>query len=205
MAHTGLPPAISTRAVWIQDAEGNPYEARRLPRLRNGRWVAIGRLDFNTSGLLLFSNDGDMANRLMHPSNEVEREYAVRVNGTVTKEMLRQLASGVALEDGPAHFDDIVDGGGEGYNHWYYVVIREGRNREVRRLWEAVGATVSRLKRVRYGPIILDSRVRSGQWRELEGEERQALLKAVNLRDSRPWGRLVRGSRATKSPVARRR
>jgi 23S rRNA pseudouridine2605 synthase len=187
------------------DPEGRRTVFERLPRLPTGRWIAVGRLDVNSAGLLLLTNDGELANRLMHPSASIEREYAVRVNGEVTAAMVRQLVEGVELEDGPARFEDVVESGGQGSNRWFHLVIMEGRRREVRRLWEAVGATVSRLKRVRYGPIILDSRVRSGQWRELEGEERQALLKAVNLRDGRPWGRLVRGSRATKSPVARRR
>ena len=161
-----------------------------MPRLPFGRWIAVGRLDVNSAGLLLFTNDGELANRLMHPRTQIAREYAVRVNGKVTDAMVKQLVNGVELEDGPARFEDVVDSGGEGSNHWFHLVIMEGRKREVRRLWEAVGATVSRLKRVRYGPIILDSSVKVGQWRELEREERKALLGVLGLKADRPWGSL---------------
>ncbi len=163
-----------------------------LPRLPTGRWIAVGRLDINSAGLLLFTNDGELANRLMHPRTQIDREYAVRVNGEVSDAMVRQLVNGVELEDGPARFEDVVESGGEGSNRWFHLVIMEGRKREVRRLWEAVGATVSRLKRVRYGPIILDSSVKAGQWRELTKEEQIDLLQVVDLRDKRPWGSLSR-------------
>ena len=163
------------------DPEGRPTVFDHLPKSGRSRWVGIGRLDINTSGLMLFTTNGELANRLMHPSNQVEREYAVRVNGNVTKEDLRQLLTEVTLEDGPAHFDDIQDGGGEGYNHWYYVVIREGRKREVRRLWEAIGARVSRLIRVRYGTIILPKSLRKGRVKDLDASEINQLGQSVGL------------------------
>jgi 23S rRNA pseudouridine2605 synthase len=180
------------QVVTRHDPEGRDTVFTHLPRLPVGRWVAVGRLDVNSAGLLLFTSDGELANRLMHPRNRVDREYAVRVNGEVTDAMVRKLVEGVELDDGPARFEDVVDAGGEGRNHWFHLVIMEGRKREVRRLWEAVGATVSRLKRVRYGPIILDSRVKAGGWRELEPDERRALLEVVGLSDDRPWGSLAR-------------
>lgn len=164
----------------------------RLPKPPNGRWISVGRLDINSSGLLLLTNDGELANRLMHPKYQLDREYAVRVLGDVSKDKVQQLVEGVELDDGPARFEDVVDSGGEGINRWFHVVVMEGRNREVRRLWAAVDTVVSRLKRVRYGPIILDSSVKVGQWRELEKEERKALLSAVDLRADRPWGKLFR-------------
>lgn len=170
------------------DPDGRPTVFAKLPRLRTGRWVAVGRLDVNSAGLLLFTTDGDLANRLMHPSSVIEREYAVRVHGEVTEDMVRQLVHGVELDDGPARFEEVVDSGGEGSNHWFHVVIMEGRKREVRRLWDAVGVTVSRLKRVRYGPIILDSKVKVGQWRELDKDERKAMLDTAGLPDNKPWG-----------------
>lgn len=178
--------------VTRNDPEGRRTVFDSLPKPPNGRWISVGRLDINSSGLLLLTNDGELANRLMHPKYHIDREYAVRVHGAVSDDMVQRLVNGVQLEDGMARFEDVVDSGGEGINHWFHVAIMEGRNREVRRMWEAVGATVSRLKRVRYGPIILNSAVKVGQWRELEKDERKALLAAVGLRPDRPWGRMFR-------------
>jgi 23S rRNA pseudouridine2605 synthase len=147
--------------VTRSDPRGRPTVFSRLPP---GRWVAVGRLDLNSSGLLLFTDDGGLANRLMHPRYQVEREYLARVQGAVDIERLR---AGVQLEDGPALFERIEFVRGEGTNRWYRVALKEGRNREVRRLFEAVGARVSRLQRVRYGPIELPRDLAPGQWREL--------------------------------------
>ena len=166
-----------------QDPQGRPLVFERLPRPTRGRWIAVGRLDINTTGLLILTTDGELANRLMHPSQQIEREYAVRVFGEIGDDQLRQLVEGVELEDGPARFEEITPAGGEGINRWFHVVIMEGRKREVRRLWEAVGLKVSRLKRVRFGPVILDSSVKAGRWRMLTADERQALLTLSGLQD----------------------
>lgn len=152
-----------------------------LPGVKNGRWINIGRLDLNTIGLLLFTNNGELANRLMHPSSEVEREYAVRVLGEVTDKQIQAMLKGVKLDDGVARFSDIVESGGQGANHWYHVVIMEGRNREVRRLWESQGLQVSRLMRVRFGSYILPRAKRPGNYWDLDESEIKALCKEVRL------------------------
>jgi 23S rRNA pseudouridine2605 synthase len=161
------------------DPDGRPSVFAKLPRLKSGRWISIGRLDFNSCGLLLFTNDGALANRMMHPRYEIEREYAVRLLGEATPEMLERLRAGIQLEDGLARFSLIADAGGEGANHWYRVALAEGRNREVRRMFEAVGLMVSRLMRVRYGPVLLSPRLKRGQCRDLEPGEVQELFKLL--------------------------
>ena len=163
------------------DPEGRPTVFNRLPRLKHGRWINIGRLDINTSGLLLFTTDGELANRLMHPSYQMDREYAVRVMGEVDEEMIERLKTGVMLDDGPARFTDIVTSGGEGINRWYHVCLMEGRNREVRRLWESQGVRVNRLKRVRFGPVFLGPELPVGRWREMKQNEIDALSQEVGL------------------------
>jgi 23S rRNA pseudouridine2605 synthase len=165
------------------DPEGRPTVFDRLPRPKEGRWINIGRLDINTTGLLLFTTDGELANRLMHPSYEMDREYAVRVRGEVDEEMIERLKTGVMLEDGPARFTDIQEApGGEGFNHWYHCVVMEGRNREVRRLWESQGLVVSRLKRVRFGPVFMTSDLPMGRWREMSQSEVDILSEEVGLK-----------------------
>ncbi|WP_099075307.1 23S rRNA pseudouridine(2605) synthase RluB [Proteus alimentorum] len=165
------------------DPQGRPTVFQRLPRLNNARWIAVGRLDVNTSGLLLFTTDGELANRLMHPSREVEREYAVRVFGEIDDAKIRQLTRGVQLEDGPASFRSVSYRGGEGINQWYNVSLTEGRNREVRRMWEAVGVQVSRLIRVRYGDIDLPKGLPRGGWVELGLDQINYLRQLVELND----------------------
>ena len=153
------------------DPEGRSSVFDKLPAIRSAKWIAVGRLDYNTSGLLIFTSSGELAYRLMHPKFEVEREYAVRIFGRLKPELMRRLRKGVKLEDGPAKVESIEDRGGEGANHWYRIVLKEGRNRIVHRIFKALGFTVSRLIRVRFGMISLPPRLKKGQWFELEKNE----------------------------------
>lgn len=173
----------------LKDPEGRPTVFSRLPKIRGERWINIGRLDINTSGLLLFTTDGELAHKLMHPSSEISREYAVRVLGEVNKDMINRMHEGVALEDGMARFTDIQEFGGKGANVWYHVVLMEGKNREVRRLWESQGVQVSRLKRVRYGNVFMEPELRAGTWREMDRKEVDLLGKSVGL-EPKPWASL---------------
>ncbi|MDY0005431.1 MAG: pseudouridine synthase [Spongiibacteraceae bacterium] len=178
-----------------RDPEGRPSVFDRLPVLKGQRWISVGRLDINTTGLLLFTTDGELANSLMHPSSTIDREYLCRVRGEVDNDMLQRLRDGVLLEDGVARFSDITEGGGEGSNRHFYVSIMEGRNREVRRLWESQGLQVSRLKRVRFGTLFLSSRLKQGQWQELNQEEVAAVYQLAGLAPPRP---------ATRAPAEQR-
>ncbi len=163
------------------DPDGRPSVFDRLPQMKVGKWLAVGRLDFNTEGLLLFTTSGDLANRLMHPRYNIDREYAVRTLGELEEGMRQKLLAGVELEDGMAQFSKIVDGGGEGVNKWYRVVIGEGRNREVRRMFEAIGLTVSRLIRTRYGALTLPSNLKRGRWEEMEENTVRDLMAFVGV------------------------
>jgi 23S rRNA pseudouridine2605 synthase len=163
------------------DPQGRPTVFERLPEPRVGRWITVGRLDVNTSGLLLFTTDGELAHRLMHPSSEIDREYLVRIRGRPSEFAIRQLLDGVALEDGPARFDDIVQDEADGSHTTFRVVLHEGRNREVRRIWSAIGFEVSRLMRIRYGPIELPRDLRPGGSRLADGETAGKLALAVHL------------------------
>ncbi len=166
------------------DPEGRPTVFDKLPRLGGAKWIAVGRLDFNSEGLLLFTTSGELANRLMHPRYEVEREYAVRIVGTLTPEQERALLEGVALDDGVGRVTSLADGGGEGTNHWYKLTLPEGRNREVRRLFEALGLTVSRLIRTRYGVVAMPPQLKRGQMAELEQAELARLVEAAGMSEA---------------------
>lgn len=187
------------------DPEGRPTVFESLPPIRDGRWITVGRLDFNTSGLLIVTNDGELANRMMHPSRELLRVYAARIFGELTPVMRKQLTEGVELEDGMARFESVDDAGGTGMNHWYHVALREGRNREVRRMFEAVGLTVSRLIRIQYGDITLPPRLRPGKWKMLSPEEADALAASLGMEVKKAApGPARRGPRPPSPPRAGR-
>lgn len=193
--------------VTRRDPEGRPVVFTQLPRPNRGRWIAVGRLDINTQGLLLVTNNGELANRLMHPSHEVEREYAVRVLGQVSESVLQRLMEGVLLDDGLAHFETITSAGGEGANQWFHVTLREGRNRIVRRLWESQGLVVSRLIRVRYAGIELPPRLKARMFLELDSDAVSHLLSRVGLpgdaeqKEDTPRKATERPSKRTESPT----
>src|SRR6185503_20833823 len=172
--------------VTRDDPEGRATVFEKLPKVNGGRWVSVGRLDLNTGGLLIFTTNGELANRLTHPRFEVEREYAVRLLGELTEEQKQKLLTGVEIEGEQCKFDSIEDRGGEGANHWYHVVLREGKNREVRRMMEALGLTVSRLMRVRFVCVELPSHVKRGQIREMDEEQVQTLLNFAGMNEPEP-------------------
>ncbi|RST53239.1 pseudouridine synthase [Variovorax sp. MHTC-1] len=172
--------------VTHDDPQNRPTVFRKLPRLQQGKWQSVGRLDLNTEGLLLFTSSGELANQLMHPRFGLEREYAVRVLGALSSEEKQRLLEGVRLDDGMAHFGTIEEGGGEGSNCWYRVTISEGRNREVRRLFESVGHAVSRLIRIRYGAMVLPRGLKRGAWMELDERDIRALFQAAGGAGERP-------------------
>jgi 23S rRNA pseudouridine2605 synthase len=182
------------------DPEGRPSVFDRLPVMKTGKWLAVGRLDFNTEGLLLFTTSGDLANRLMHPRYSIEREYAVRTLGELEEGMRQKLLAGVELDDGLAAFSKIQDGGGEGVNRWYRVVIGEGRNREVRRMFEAIGLTVSRLIRTRYGMMTLPSGLKRGRWEEMDEHDVRAMLAAVGIEKKGAAGKDKNGAKGKGMP-----
>ncbi len=190
------------------DPEGRSSVFDNLPKVRGHKWISIGRLDFNTSGLLIFTTSGDLANRLMHPSFEVEREYAVRVQGEMTPEQMKQMVrKGIELDDGPVKFEKLSDEGGEGFNHWYRIVVKEGRNRIVRRTFEALGLPVSRLMRVRFGIVNLPPRLKRGMMAELGYEEVRQVLEWAGLQSPEVPAkeRNVQPERAAKAKVSHER
>jgi len=172
--------------VTRDDPQKRPTVFDRLPKVNGARWVSVGRLDFNTEGLLIFTTNGELANRLTHPRFEVEREYAVRLLGELTEEARQKLLAGVDIDGESCKFDSIEDRGGEGANHWYHVILREGKNREVRRMMEAVGLTVSRLMRVRFGCVELPGHVKRGQMKEMDEEQVQNLLNFAGMNEPPP-------------------
>ncbi|WP_416049037.1 23S rRNA pseudouridine(2605) synthase RluB [Cupriavidus basilensis] len=197
----------SGEIVSQSDPEGRPTVFDSLPRIKAGKWVAVGRLDFNTEGLLIFTSSGDIANKFMHPRYGVEREYAVRTLGELAEADRQRLLHGIKLDDGEANFLRIADGGGEGINHWYHVALTEGRNREVRRMFEAVGLTVSRLIRTRYGQFLLPRGLKRGRWQELAADDVRALMASIGLKapskgDSGPRGGSKVGGRQQRTEAA---
>ncbi|MGR9099249.1 MAG: 23S rRNA pseudouridine(2605) synthase RluB [Gammaproteobacteria bacterium] len=168
--------------VTRRDPEGRPVVFTQLPKLKIGRWISVGRLDINSQGLLLVTNNGELAHRLMHPKAEIEREYAVRVFGNVDENALERLKQGVELDDGNARFEKLEFTGGEGINKWFLVTVKEGRNRLVRRLWESQNVTVNRLMRIRYGPVVLPERIKARTFYELTEKEIDELLQFADLR-----------------------
>ncbi len=186
-----------------KDEEGRKTVFESIGNISEGRWISVGRLDINSSGLLLFTNYGDLANHLMHPSSEIEREYAVRVNGEVTSDIIKNLLKGVELEDGLLKFDQIIDAGGQGANHWYHVVLKEGKNREVRRLWQSQDMRVSRLTRVRYGNLVLPRNLKVGKKVELSLDEIKTLFADVKLKwpESRDEMASLRSHKAKKQSM----
>ncbi len=172
-----------------RDKEGRPVIFTQLPRLAQGRWISVGRLDINSQGLIMVTNNGELAHRLMHPSSELEREYAVRILGKVNDSMVHQLTKGVMLDDGEARFEAIQPAGGEGANKWFKVVVKEGRNRLVRRLWDTQGAVVSRLIRIRFGNIILPEHLKPRTFHELTAKEVATLMQSVGLKSEIEWKR----------------
>lgn len=190
-----------------KDEEGRKTVFESIGRLKEGRWISVGRLDINSSGLLLFTNYGDLANHLMHPSSEIEREYAVRVNGDVTSDIIKNLLKGVELEDGLLKFEQIIDAGGQGANHWYHVILKEGKNREIRRLWQSQDMRVSRLTRVRYGNLVLPRDLKVGNKVELSLDEIKSLFDDVNLKwpESRDEVASLRSNKAKKQSIKNQR
>lgn len=192
----------SGEIVSQSDPEGRPSVFANLPRMKTGKWIAVGRLDFNTEGLLLFTTSGDLANRFMHPRYGIEREYAVRTMGELSESNKQALLRGIELGDGPANFLRISDGGGEGINHWYHVALAEGRNREVRRMFEAVGLTVSRLLRTRYGKFVLPRNIKRGKWEEVPAEQVKSIMFNLGLKVPGAVEKTIKGSRHERGEIS---